>query len=215
MKNDLINSQTPVPKDWWNPDPEDPFWVLEDSEGSWLKNKHSAHTTTDIFKAIRYPSESHADAERKCLRGSAWIAFKPVQKLWSEFDVISRPKSDLLLKKARELVVTVLQSWGHSNATLSDIRAGKYDHAACVQDILTAVKVPEDWLVVPEGPFDEMIVAAMETEGMKAVNALVSIQSNRGYPIPVSALPHGQSPLVQAWYAMVHKAQEFLGESDG
>lgn len=68
--------------DWWKPDPEDPYWMLEKADGSWLKNTHSCLTTRDATKAIRYPSEWHADNARRGLHGTNNILFKPTEHKW-------------------------------------------------------------------------------------------------------------------------------------
>lgn len=68
--------------DWWKPDPEDPYWMLEKTDGNWLKNAHSCLTTRDATKAIRYPSEWHADAARRSLHGTNHILFNPTEHKW-------------------------------------------------------------------------------------------------------------------------------------
>lgn len=69
-------------QDWWNPDPEDPYWMLEDEQGQWLKNEHSQLTTSDSSKALRFPSEWHADAKRNSLTGMGWAKFRPTEHKW-------------------------------------------------------------------------------------------------------------------------------------
>lgn len=63
-----------------------------------------------------------------------------------------------------------------------------------------------DWVLVPREPTEAMISAAMETPGMKAVNAMIGIQAARGYPLPESAFPNHVAPLSQAWSAMLAAA---------
>jgi hypothetical protein len=58
--------------DWWKPDPEDPFWMIEvrqgyENAGAWVKNEHTCLTTRDPTKALRYPSNWAADCARKRL----------------------------------------------------------------------------------------------------------------------------------------------------
>lgn len=72
----------PASEDWWKPDPEDPFWMLEASDGSWLKNVHSRLTTREPAKAKRFPSLWDADRIRQELSGSGWIDFKPTEHTW-------------------------------------------------------------------------------------------------------------------------------------
>lgn len=69
-------------RDWWKPDPEDPFWMLENEGGEWLKNEHTQLTTRDPVKAKRYPSHWHADSARRALVGMGWALFRPTEHLW-------------------------------------------------------------------------------------------------------------------------------------
>ena len=73
-------------QDYWNPDPEDPFWMLEatfgESQGAWLKNRDSCLTTRDPLKALRYPSKWHADLIRGQLHNPACYQFTPTEHLW-------------------------------------------------------------------------------------------------------------------------------------
>jgi hypothetical protein len=64
---------------WWKPARSDPFWVLEDSDGSYVRNRESCLTTTDINKALVFPSEWHADVTRRSLSGMNWMTFIPVE----------------------------------------------------------------------------------------------------------------------------------------
>lgn len=73
----------PVVQDYWNPDPEDPFWMLTAPDGSWLKNVHSCLTTRNAVKAVRYPSEWHADVAARGLHGTNWMKFKATEHTWS------------------------------------------------------------------------------------------------------------------------------------
>jgi hypothetical protein len=56
--------------------------MLENDDGGWLKNEHSGLTTRDATKAIRYPSEWHADVARRSLPGSGWLTFRPTEHAW-------------------------------------------------------------------------------------------------------------------------------------
>ena len=58
-------------------------------------------------------------------------------------------------------------------------------------------------------PSEEMIEAAGETPGMKAVNNAMALYQIRGFTFSPDAFPDGKSPLHQAWEAMIRKA---LGE---
>ena len=59
--------------DWWKPDADDPYWMLEAEDGEWLKNQYSKLGTRDPIKAMRFPTK--ADAEKHTwLRGKWWAA---------------------------------------------------------------------------------------------------------------------------------------------
>lgn len=81
----LFPVATPV-ADWWKPDPEDPYWMLEirqgfDHAGAWLKNEHTHLTTRDAVKAIRYPNRFDAECARKRLYPDDGM-FEPTEHLW-------------------------------------------------------------------------------------------------------------------------------------
>lgn len=77
-----VSGEVERAQDPWHPDPEDPFWMLEKADGSWLKNTETQLTTRHPVKAIRYPSEWHADFARRQLVGSGWLTFKPTEHTW-------------------------------------------------------------------------------------------------------------------------------------
>ena len=74
--------------DDWNPDPDDPFWMLEvrqgrDNAGAWLKNERTHLTTRAASKAKRYPSQWEAECARKrCYPDD--FQFIPTQHLWAD-----------------------------------------------------------------------------------------------------------------------------------
>ena len=71
------------PRDWWKPDPEDPFWMLEAEDGEWLKNADSLLGTRDASKAIRLPTEQDAyNHPARMTAGSKWWAAKPTEHTW-------------------------------------------------------------------------------------------------------------------------------------
>jgi hypothetical protein len=77
------------PHDWWKPDPEDPFWMIEarqgcENAGAWVKNEHSGLTTRDPAKALRFPSQWAADCARKRLYPLDGL-FQPTEHLWCNF----------------------------------------------------------------------------------------------------------------------------------
>lgn len=79
---DREHEPTATIEDWWKPDPGDPFWMLENSTGEWLKNEHTQLTTRDPAKAIRYPSAQHADIARRQLLSPGWLKFTPTEHAW-------------------------------------------------------------------------------------------------------------------------------------
>lgn len=76
-----VGPETVVPN-WWNPDADDPFWMLETPEGEWLKNRHTGSVTRDPVKAMRFPSEQHADMVRRSLHHPLWMSLTPTEHLW-------------------------------------------------------------------------------------------------------------------------------------
>jgi hypothetical protein len=72
-------------RDWWKPDPEDPFWMLEAEDGEWLKNEHSLLGTRDPAKAMRFPTADSTHAVRRRLHGDKgkWWSAKPTEHLWA------------------------------------------------------------------------------------------------------------------------------------
>lgn len=75
-----------VERDWWKPEPGDPYWLLElregfEGAGAWLKNEHSCLTTRDAFKALRFPSKWHADNTRRTLHGPYHGMFEPTEHI--------------------------------------------------------------------------------------------------------------------------------------
>jgi hypothetical protein len=73
----------PTPTDWWKPDPEDPFWMLEAEDGEWLKNKYSMLGTRDATKAIRFPTERAANnVQAAKTPGYKWWSAKATEHLW-------------------------------------------------------------------------------------------------------------------------------------
>ena len=89
---------TPAPAhivDPWNPDPEDPFWMLEirqgfEEAGSWLKNEETYLTTRDPIKALRYPSFFAADCARRRLPLCQSGRFEPTEHTWMDSDALSK-----------------------------------------------------------------------------------------------------------------------------
>ena len=74
--------------DPWNPDPEDPFWMLEvrqgfDGSGSWLKNERTFLTTGDPVKALRFPSRFEAECARRRLPLEHSGHFEPTEHSWT------------------------------------------------------------------------------------------------------------------------------------
>lgn len=68
--------------DWWKPDPEDPFWMLEATDGEWLKNKDSMLGTRDATKALRFPTARLAANEIRYDWPARWWSAKPTEHLW-------------------------------------------------------------------------------------------------------------------------------------
>lgn len=70
-------------RDWWKPEPEDPFWMLEAEDGEWLKNRESLLGTRDATKAIRFPTEQDAyNHPARMKAGSKWWSAKPTEHSW-------------------------------------------------------------------------------------------------------------------------------------
>ena len=85
-----------VVRDWWRPDPEDPFWMLEvrqglDGAGSWLKNEETYLTTRDPTKALRFPSRFAADCAARRLPSAESLRFEPTDHQW----MTAAPNNDL------------------------------------------------------------------------------------------------------------------------
>ncbi len=73
-------------EDWWKPDPEDPYWMLEirqgfEGAGSWCKNLETCLTTRDPAKALRFPSRWSASVAQKRLYPLDG-RFEPTEHLW-------------------------------------------------------------------------------------------------------------------------------------
>ena len=83
--------ETPV-KDKWNPDSEDPFWMLEAEDGEWLKNERTMLGTRDASKAIRFPTRQEAyDHPARMTPGYKWWAAMPTEHTWID----TRPPNPL------------------------------------------------------------------------------------------------------------------------
>lgn len=69
-------------RDWWQPDPEDPFWMLEAEDGEWLKNKHSFLGTRDASKALRFPTQADAENAKRSDWPVRWWSAKATEHSW-------------------------------------------------------------------------------------------------------------------------------------
>ena len=82
----------PHVKDSWDPEPEDPFWMLEAEDGEWLKNARSMLGTRDASKAIRFPTQQDAyDHPARMTPGYKWWAAIPTEHTWID----TRPPNPL------------------------------------------------------------------------------------------------------------------------
>ena len=96
--------QDETTKDWWKPDPEDPFWMLEADDGEWLKNEHSLLGTRDATKALRFPTADSTHACRRRLFGNKakWWSAKPTEHLWTNFSTIPQESDAEVTEAMRE-----------------------------------------------------------------------------------------------------------------
>ena len=60
----------------------DPYWFLETSNGSWLKNATTHATTRDPADALSFPTQWAADNARQSLTGVSWMLFQPTEHMW-------------------------------------------------------------------------------------------------------------------------------------
>jgi hypothetical protein len=82
----LREAQEARERDKWNPDPEDPFWMLEVRQGfanagAWVKNLDSCLTTRDPSRAIRFPSRWAAECSCRRLYPLDG-QFEPTEHSW-------------------------------------------------------------------------------------------------------------------------------------
>lgn len=72
-------------RDYWKPNPDDPFWMLEAEDGEWLMNEHSFLGTRDAAKAIRFPTKEAAHNHKaRMTPGHKWWTAKATEHLWIE-----------------------------------------------------------------------------------------------------------------------------------
>lgn len=60
----------------------DPYWFLEASNGTWLKNATTHATTRDPADALSFPTRWAADVARQGLTGVSWMLFQPTEHMW-------------------------------------------------------------------------------------------------------------------------------------
>lgn len=78
----------------WNPDPGDPFWMLEAEDGEWLKNGRTMLGTRAATKALHFPTELDAyNHPARMSSGCKWWSAKPTEHLWVEASAMPRYKS--------------------------------------------------------------------------------------------------------------------------
>lgn len=111
-EQECLTRTTPLPaaaedgeiREPWNPDPGDPFWMVEvrqhfDGAGSWLKNEQTYLTTRDPIKALRYPSWFAADCARRRLPLNESGRFEPTEHLWINHSASHQaPAADALVE---------------------------------------------------------------------------------------------------------------------
>lgn len=99
-------------RDWWNPEPGDPYWMLEvrqgfEDAGAWLRNKYSFLTTREASEALRFPSRWHADVACRDLPGNYSGQFEPTEHV--DIDIVGVPDESLTLIESQEAEIAALR----------------------------------------------------------------------------------------------------------
>jgi hypothetical protein len=76
-------------RDWWKPEPGDPFYMIEAEDSEWLRNENSFLGTRDATKALRFPTAREAEKKLDSLRmigasGTKWFYAKATEHAWIE-----------------------------------------------------------------------------------------------------------------------------------